>query len=69
LTVPDDWAANVLYINGTLVYRSEYPKSSEVFEKRIDYPKIPIKTWEMSKPRAALTCLSLLVKKSKTVTI
>ena len=65
ITVPEDVGANVLYVNGTLIHRSEFPSSSQVFEGKIDYPKIPIKLWELSKPQASLSCLSLLIHKSK----
>ncbi|RWS02358.1 N(G):N(G)-dimethylarginine dimethylaminohydrolase 1-like protein, partial [Dinothrombium tinctorium] len=69
LTVPDDIAANVLFVNGTLVYRSEFPNSTDVIESRVDYPRKAIKIWELSKPQGSLTCLSILVKKSKIIKI
>ncbi|RWS26773.1 N(G):N(G)-dimethylarginine dimethylaminohydrolase 1-like protein, partial [Leptotrombidium deliense] len=65
LTVPDDAAANVLYINGTIVHRSEYPNSNDVFGERIDYPRKSCKLWEISKAQGLLSCMSILVKKPK----
>lgn len=65
ITVPEDVAANVLYVNGTMIHRSEFPSCTQVYEEKIDYPRIPIKIWELSKPQAALTCLSLLIERSK----
>lgn len=67
LTVPDDAAANVLYVNGSLVHRSEYPVSNQVFQSRVDYSRVSLKLWELSKPQAYLTSLCVLIKKSKTV--
>ncbi|XP_015786561.1 N(G),N(G)-dimethylarginine dimethylaminohydrolase 1 [Tetranychus urticae] len=65
LTVPDNGAANVTFVNGTLLYRSEFPNSCELIEKRIDFPKIPIKLWELSKAQGTLSSLALLVNKPK----
>lgn len=65
IKVTEDAGANVLYVNGTLIHRSEFPSCVQIFEEKIDYPKIPIKIWELSKPQASLTCLSLLIRKSK----
>lgn len=66
MTVPDDVASNVIYANGTLVHRSEFPSSVCVYEDKIDYPRIGLKLWELTKPQASLTCLSILIRKSKT---
>ncbi|KAI1300170.1 putative dimethylarginine dimethylaminohydrolase [Halotydeus destructor] len=65
ITVADNTGAVVLYVNGTLVHRSEYPETSRVYESRIDYPRMATKIWELSKPQANLTCLSILIKKSR----
>lgn len=65
ITVPDEPGANVSYINGALMYRSEYPGTNDVFQSKIDYPKVPIKLWELSKPSGNLTGLSLLIEKPR----
>lgn len=65
ITVPEDVGSNALYVNGTLIHRSEFPSCVKIFEEKIEYPKIPIKIWELSKPQASLTCLSLLIRRSK----
>lgn len=46
LTVPEDAAANVLYVNGTLIHRSEdeIPQSSKVFAEKIEFPTRSILT-------------------------
>ncbi|CAG2101091.1 unnamed protein product [Medioppia subpectinata] len=67
LTVPENTAANTLYINGTLVHRSEFPNCCELFESKIDFNKIGIKIWELSKPVSNLTSLSILVRKARQI--
>jgi len=56
-----------LYINGTLIYRSEYPQCTSAFENKIDYNKLGLKIWELSKAQSNLTCLSILIKKTRQV--
>lgn len=65
ITVPDNEGANVLYANGALIYRSEYPESCAIYEDRVDYKRMSAKIWELSKAQANLTSLSILIKKSK----
>lgn len=65
ITVPEDCGANVLHVNGTLIHRSEFPSCVQIFEEKIVFPRIPLKIWELSKPQASLSCLSILVRKSK----
>ena len=65
MTVPDAEAANVIYANGSLIHRSEFPSSVAIYEERLDYPRIPIKLWELAKPQASLSCLSILIRKSR----
>lgn len=65
ITVPDNTGAVVLYVNGTLVHRSEYPESTAVYEQRVDYNRATAKIWELAKPQANLTCLSILIKKPR----
>ena len=47
------------------MYRSEYPGTNEVFQSKIDFPKVPIKLWELSKPSGNLTGLCLLIEKAR----
>lgn len=63
LEVPVNTCAVTLYINGTLVHRSEYLNCTEIFEKKINYNRVGLKIWELSKTQANLTCLSILVDK------
>ncbi|XP_054158087.1 N(G),N(G)-dimethylarginine dimethylaminohydrolase 1-like [Oppia nitens] len=67
LTVPENSAANCLYINGTLIYRSEFTNCGNIFEDKIDYNKIGLKIWELSKPGSNLTSLAILVRKARQI--
>lgn len=64
ITVPDEPGANVSYINGALICRSEYPGTNQVFTDKVGYPKVPIKLWELSKPSGNISGLSLLIERS-----
>ncbi|KAG9509951.1 N(G),N(G)-dimethylarginine dimethylaminohydrolase 1 [Fragariocoptes setiger] len=69
IRVDDDPAANVLYVNGTLLHRDDYPKSFSIFQDRIDYSRVPVKITELCKnhPRYGLDSLCLLLRKSKRI--
>lgn len=62
LVVPDDKAANCLFVNGTLVHlaATEIPASIEVFNQ-ISGPKMELENSELSKCDGCLTCLSILM--------
>ncbi|XP_028588727.2 N(G),N(G)-dimethylarginine dimethylaminohydrolase 1 isoform X2 [Podarcis muralis] len=71
LTVPDDAAANCIYLNipgkgHILLHRApeEYPESAKVFEKLKDHMLIPIANTELEKIDGALTCCSVLINKT-----
>ncbi|XP_050818152.1 N(G),N(G)-dimethylarginine dimethylaminohydrolase 1 isoform X1 [Gopherus flavomarginatus] len=71
LTVPDDAAANCIYLNipgkgHVLLHRApeEYPESAKVFEKLKDHMLIPIANTEMEKVDGLLTCCSVLINKT-----
>ena len=63
LEVPDDIAANCLYINGTLVHVSKeaFPNSSEVFKELPSARKVALSTTELNKVDGCLTCCSVLI--------
>ena len=63
LEVPDDTAANCLYINGTLIHssREAFPNSFEVFEKLPATRKIALSASELNKVNGCLTCCSVLI--------
>ncbi|XP_012873662.1 PREDICTED: N(G),N(G)-dimethylarginine dimethylaminohydrolase 1 [Dipodomys ordii] len=70
LTVPDDMAANCVYLNipskgHVLLYRTpeEYPESAKVYEKLKDHLLIPVSISEMEKVDGLLTCCSVLINK------
>ncbi|KAJ8376395.1 hypothetical protein SKAU_G00069750 [Synaphobranchus kaupii] len=70
LTVPDDLAANCIYMNlpskGHVLLHStpeEFPESAKVFEKLKDHMLIPISNSEKVKVDGALTCCSVLINK------
>ncbi|XP_028919481.1 N(G),N(G)-dimethylarginine dimethylaminohydrolase 1 [Ornithorhynchus anatinus] len=70
LTIPDDVAANCLYLNipskgHVLLHRApeEYPESAKVFEKLKDHMLIPVSNTELEKVDGLLTCSSILINK------
>ncbi|AWP10642.1 putative N(G)-N(G)-dimethylarginine dimethylaminohydrolase 1-like [Scophthalmus maximus] len=70
LTVPDDLAANCIYMNlpnkGHVLLHctaEEFPESTKVFEKLKDYTLIPVSNMEKVKLDGALTCCSVLINK------
>ncbi|KAK5869595.1 hypothetical protein PBY51_024300 [Eleginops maclovinus] len=70
LTLPDDAAANCLYMNlpnkgHVLVHPTaeEYPESATVFDKLKDHMLIPVSNIEKTKVDGALTCCSVLITK------
>ncbi|KAM9386357.1 N(G),N(G)-dimethylarginine dimethylaminohydrolase 1 isoform 1-T2 [Pholidichthys leucotaenia] len=74
LTVPDDMAANCVYMNlptkgHVLLHCTEeqYPESAKVFEKLKDYMLIPVCNMEKVKVDGALTCCSVLVNKRASI--
>jgi len=69
LTLPEDEAANCVYVNNTLVHTHsiEVPLSSKVFNERIHFPTREISLSEFQKTGRGLSSLCILVKKSKTI--
>lgn len=70
LTVPDDLAANCIYMNlpgkGHVLLHSSadmFPQSVKVIEKLTDYTLIPVSNLEKMKVDGALTCCSILIDK------
>lgn len=66
ITVDDDQGSNVLYLNGALIHRNDYPDSVAVLQDKIDYSRVPVKVSELSRnhPYHGLESLCLLVRKS-----
>lgn len=69
ITVDDDQAANVQYINGTLLHRNDLPRSFAIFQDRIDYSRVPVKISALTKnyPYQGLNSLCLLIRKSNRI--
>nr|XP_031321370.1 N(G),N(G)-dimethylarginine dimethylaminohydrolase 1 isoform X2 [Camelus dromedarius] len=70
LTVPDDTAANCIYLNipskgHVLLHRTpeEYPESAKVYEKLKDHMLIPVSNSELEKVDGLLTCCSIFINK------
>lgn len=68
LTVPDDLAANCIYMNlpgkGKVLLHHPaemFPQSIKLFEKLTDYTLIPVPNMEKMKVDGALTCCSILI--------
>ncbi len=66
LSVPDNFGANCLFVNGTVIHVSKdaYPKSCEVFDK-FSSPgvseKIAVNMSELNKVDGCLTCSCVLI--------
>ncbi|KAM6962712.1 N(G),N(G)-dimethylarginine dimethylaminohydrolase 1 isoform 1-T1 [Aplochiton taeniatus] len=74
LTVPDDIAANCIYMNlpskGHVLLHctpEEFPESAKVFEKLKDHMLIPVSNMEKVKVDGALTCCSVLINKKANI--
>ncbi|XP_042076606.1 N(G),N(G)-dimethylarginine dimethylaminohydrolase 1 isoform X3 [Maylandia zebra] len=74
LTVPDDLAANCIYMNlpskGHVLLHctaEEFPESAKVFEKLKDHMLIPMSNLEKVKVDGALTCCSVLINKKANI--
>ncbi|XP_026500274.1 N(G),N(G)-dimethylarginine dimethylaminohydrolase 1 [Vanessa tameamea] len=65
LTVPENGAANCLYVNGTLIHRAieEIPESFKVFCEKIDFARRSICFSGLAKVSTGLTACCLLVRK------
>ncbi|XP_051929447.1 N(G),N(G)-dimethylarginine dimethylaminohydrolase 1 [Hippocampus zosterae] len=70
LTVPDDLAANCIYMNlpnkGQVLLHcteEEYPESVKVYDKLKDHMLIPVSNSEKVKVDGAITCCSVLINK------
>ncbi|XP_042273283.1 N(G),N(G)-dimethylarginine dimethylaminohydrolase 1 isoform X3 [Thunnus maccoyii] len=74
LTVPDDHAANCIYMNlpnkGHVLLHctaEEFPESTKMFEKLKDHMLIPVSNMEKIKVDGALTCCSVLINKKANI--
>nr|XP_018901399.1 PREDICTED: N(G),N(G)-dimethylarginine dimethylaminohydrolase 1 [Bemisia tabaci] len=67
LTVPEEMAINVLYVNGTLIHRSEeeIPKSYQLFSERLVFQHKPLNYSEISKQKGLLSSCCLLLRRSR----
>lgn len=62
IVVPEDHAANCLYLNGTIVHLAphEIPESISVY-RELPGPKIELENAELHKADGCLTCISILL--------
>lgn len=74
LTLPDDLAANCIYMNlpgkgHVLLHQpaAMFPQSVKLFEKLKDYTLIPVDNSEKMKVDGALTCCSVLIDKKSEI--
>uniref|UniRef100_A0A1B0AE56 Uncharacterized protein n=1 Tax=Glossina pallidipes TaxID=7398 RepID=A0A1B0AE56_GLOPL len=69
ITLPEEHAANMLYINGTLVHRtpSEIPASYKVIKEKIDIPTRNIDISAFTKFSSGLTSACLLLRRWKSI--
>ncbi len=56
--VPDDWAANCIYVNGYVLHCSqeEYPESYKAYQARFGERGVPLRNKEFDKIDGSLTC-------------
>ncbi|EDW05596.1 N(G),N(G)-dimethylarginine dimethylaminohydrolase 1 [Drosophila mojavensis] len=69
LTLPEESAANMLYINGTIVHRSpaEIPEAYKTLKEKIDIPTRNINISEFSQFSSGLTSACLLLRRWKSI--
>ncbi|SPP89660.1 N(G),N(G)-dimethylarginine dimethylaminohydrolase 1 isoform X1 [Drosophila guanche] len=69
LTLPEESAANMLYINGTIVHRSptEIPDAYKTLKEKIDIPTRNINISEFSQYSSGLTSSCLLLRRWKSI--
>ncbi|XP_055911378.1 N(G),N(G)-dimethylarginine dimethylaminohydrolase 1 [Eupeodes corollae] len=69
LTLPEEHAANMLYINGTLIHRSpgEISQSHKIIKEKVDIPSRNIDISEFSKFSSGLTSCCLLLRRWKSI--
>lgn len=67
LTLSEENAANVLFINGFLVHRSieEIPLSFKIISDKIDIPRKVLNFSELGKYSSGLSSCCILVKRSR----
>lgn len=67
LTLSEEHAANVLFINGFLVHRSvdEIPVSNQIISEKIDMPRKVLNMSELGKYSSGLTSCCILVRRSR----
>lgn len=67
LTLSEASAANVLFINGTLIHRAvqDCPISSAVISEKIDVPRQTLQFSELGKYSTGLTACSVLLRRTK----
>lgn len=67
LTLTEENAANVLFINGNLVHRSnnEIPDSHKIISEKIDIPRIVLDFSELGKYSAGLSSCCVLVRRTR----
>uniref|UniRef100_A0A7M5XDK3 Dimethylargininase n=1 Tax=Clytia hemisphaerica TaxID=252671 RepID=A0A7M5XDK3_9CNID len=59
IRTPDDDGANLVSVNGTILWRSDLPATSNIISK-LNIPKMDIDGSELNKVDGSLTCCSLL---------
>ncbi|KXJ78550.1 hypothetical protein RP20_CCG004282 [Aedes albopictus] len=67
LTLQEEQAANVLFVNGTLIHRlsEEIPQSAAILSQKLDIPRQTVPMSELGKFSNGLTACCILVKRSR----
>ncbi|XP_055524125.1 N(G),N(G)-dimethylarginine dimethylaminohydrolase 1 isoform X2 [Wyeomyia smithii] len=71
LTLAEEQAANVLYVNGTLIHRlgEEIPQSASILSQKLDIPRQTVPMSELGKFSNGLTACCILIKRSRHIKI
>ncbi|XP_039962124.1 N(G),N(G)-dimethylarginine dimethylaminohydrolase 1 [Bactrocera neohumeralis] len=69
ITLPEEYAANMIYVNGFLIHRSpeEIPASYKVIKEKIDTPSRNINISEFGQFSSGLTSACLLLRRWKSI--
>lgn len=69
LTLPEEDAANCLYVNNTLIHthHTEAPLSAKVFGEKLDFATKEVSMSEFQKTGRGLSSLCIMINKRKTI--
>ncbi|XP_014680889.1 PREDICTED: N(G),N(G)-dimethylarginine dimethylaminohydrolase 1-like isoform X2 [Priapulus caudatus] len=64
MMIPDTKAVNCIYVNGSVVHRSDIPSGNKVFESKLgELPRCPLSLSQLEKAGGTLSSCALLINK------